>query len=693
MFEEMRKLQKITKAKQLFDESILADRDFQRDAYEAFAFRDGKQWTEEEKALLAEEMRPCLTMNLIKASVDLVMGINEDIRVVYKAMPVEPSDDFLCEVLNDIAEWVIETANFEEEENTAFESSCISGRGWNAMDFNINPKKIQHINITNTSIPVHEVRKDPSSRKKNLSDAEFIFWDKWLSESEFIVKFPSLKKKVKSLKASRTDLHDPMTPTGNDQIFEDHYTSESDTSDYDYELDSHYYDRAKDMIRLIHMEYWEPYKRYYGFNPQTGKTEEFDKKDLKTLEAVFPAKFNTPFEYVTIWDRKVKWFQFIGNEVVYDGDSPLPYDGFSVVPCFAYSDVSGRTGDHFGIVHLMKDPQKEINKRWSQTLNLLNQQVQPGVYAESDAFVDQGQAEQSLKEAGSITWLQNGALTQRKFQERGLPNFPAAPMQLEQFSEVLLRKITGINPDLLGQDRGRQEAGVVIRLRQQQGLTLLRPLFIAYNRMKKENFKRLLSIIMKYMPDEQIQEIIGQGDRYAFQDNIIIDKKTQAVAPIRDLRSLKYNVTPEEAPGNKSSRVLELSVYMEMMQAGFPVDPRVVINKLDLPSSERQGWIEYIDGQQKAQMEAAKREYELKVAELKGKHGIEAQKTTTDAQIKAGKIRSQKNKDAAKMAMDSNKLADERRRVDLDFVARMAQVKAQEKIATQNKERANKNAP
>jgi hypothetical protein len=309
---------------------------------------------------------------------------------------------------------------------------------------------------------------------------------------------------------------------------------------------------------VIHCEYWTPYKRGFAFNPKSGEWIEFDFKMLKDIKKEYETEFGQAFVYETLMDKKVYWLQFTGADILFDDISPLPYDGFSIVPLFVFMDASRRTANHYGIVRLLKDPQKEVNKRWSQTLNMLNQQVQTGVFAETDAFVNQQQAEQSMKEPGTITWLNSGALNSGKVKTREVPKFPDAPMQLEQYSQDIMKKISGINPDLLGQDRGRQEPGVVIRLRQQQGITLLKPLFRSVNNMKKELFKRQLSIIMAYMPDQQILRILGGNERYKIdaQTGTIIDQMTQSQTPLRDVRNLEYNIIGEEAPGNMSSQFL-----------------------------------------------------------------------------------------------------------------------------------------
>jgi hypothetical protein len=635
LFEKMSKDKKLEEAKRLFQESVSIDGKWQREAREDFAFRDGKQWTEDERQILNAERRPCLTFNLTKSSVDLIMGMNEDNKIQYRCSPVAPEDGFLAEVLNDLTEWVQETNSFGDEEDAALESAAISGRGWVAIDFVPDPKRFGEIVMNEVNIPVHEIHFDPSARRRDLSDAAYIFWDRWMTIADFRMRYPKLsEQKVQGF----VDGSKRSEPESVQRIFEDsRYETDksnvgtSEDADYSRPMDLEYYDKSTNQIRVIHAEYWCPFKRYFAFNPTDGKWAEFDGKNLKQIKEAFAQEFpDQEFTYETLMDKKVYWLQFTGSDILFDGISPLPYDGFTIVPLFVFGDASKRTMNHYGIVRLLKDPQKEVNKRWSQTLNMLNQQVQTGVYAEVDTFVNVQQAEQSMKEAGSITYLNSGAMAGNKLKERTVPKFPDAPMQMEQYSQDIMKKISGINPDLLGQDRGRQEPGVVVRLRQQQGMTLLKPLFRAVNNMKKELFKRQLSILMAYMPDEQILRILGDTERYQIDpaqgiiiDTMSVDKETgqpTVTAEIRDVRNLEYNIIAEEAPGNMSKRMMELSALLEMQGQGFPVPPEQIIEKMSISESEKQRWLQYLssqsEAQQKQQEEMLQMQMEIQNREL-----------------------------------------------------------------------------
>lgn len=660
MFEKLSKAKKLDRAKKLHQNARSRNNKWQGEAVDDFKFRDGDQWGSDEKRIMEEELRPVLTFNLTKSSIDLIMGMNEDNRKVFRASPIDPTDGFLCEVLNDITTWVQEANAFEDEEDAALESAAICGRGFVAIDFGPDPKRFGEIEMSEVEVSVHEISFDPAARRANLEDAAYICWDRWLGLQDFKMRYPEVKgKKLDEIveNARSTEFMDSTNMT-EQSPFDMPIDLSADDSDYDKELDMEFYDKGNEQIKVVHMEYWETFLRYYIWNPVAGIFEESpDGKPTKQVMAMYEDEFGEPMIVETMTDKKVKWLQFTGDMILYDDDSPLPFAGFSIVPMFAFSDVSKRTMNHFGVVRLIKDPQREVNKRWSQALNMLNNQVAPGIFAETDAFVDEEQAKQSMKTAGDITWTNAGAIQGGKIQERNVPTFPNAPMQMEQFSQDVMKKITGINPDLLGQDRGRQEPGVVIRLRQQQGVTLLKPLFRNFNRLKKDLFKRQLSIIMAYMPDEQILRILGQNDRYQIlEGGVIVDTASAneegqptLVANLRDVRELEYNVATEEAPGNMAKRMMELTTLMEMQHAGFIVDPMQVIEKMELPESEKKRWMDYIASEQQAQAQAAQEEKEfLQQLEIKKLQQAD-QEMQMDFMVDIAKLNQMAEKDEKKM--------------------------------------------
>lgn len=700
MLEGLTKKKRLERIQKMFVDSVVYDRAFQQEAHESFRFRDGIQWTDEEKAILNDERRPVLTFNLIKASIDLVMGMNEETALTYRATPVGREDGFLCEVLNDAVDWVSNTNDFAMEENGALESAAICGRGWVAIDFVPDPKRFGEIVMTEINVPVHEVHFDPAARRATLEDAGYIFWDRWLTELDFRMRYPKYgTKKIDDLvgrSKEMTGVEGLELPSPGEELEIESELSDED-SDYNQALDpadGMFYDKNRRMIRVVHMEYWEPYKRYFGYDPENGNWVEFESAHLKTLKDAYQEKYNEDFPYEILMDKKVKWVQFCGDDILFEGDSPMPFDGFSIVPIVAFRDVSMRTNQHFGLVRLMKDPQKEVNKRWSQALNILNNQVAPGLFAETQAFVNQEQAQISLKQPGSITWITPGTINQGRLKEREIPRFPDAPMKMEEFSQNIIKKITGINPDLLGEDRGRQEPGVVVRLRQQQGVTLLKPLFKSFNYMKQELFKRQLAIIMAYMPDEQWLRILGQNDRYTIDEQgIITDQLTGLQANIRDAKTVEYNVTGEGTQSSMSKRMMELQIYMEMMQSQImPVPPKLIVERMELPESQKIEWLQYIEEQQAASQQQQEEMLALEAEQEDRKIAVDEQKNIMEFLVDVMKIYSSGVKDEAKInaellktGVESEAARNNLIKTFLDFQAKMETAENQKEAAKMNK--------
>ena len=56
----------------------------------------------------------------------------------------------------------------------------------------------------------------------------------------------------------------------------------------------------------------------------------------------------------------------------------------------------------------MRDPQQWANKWLSQTLHILNTTAKGGIIAESDAFKDMRQAQDTYAQPDAITWVPEG---------------------------------------------------------------------------------------------------------------------------------------------------------------------------------------------------------------------------------------------------------------------------------------------
>lgn len=649
-------------------------------AEESYGFVAGHgQWTEEEKYQLTQDERPCLTWNYTFPVIETFMGMISQNRILVKPHAVEPGDQFLADVLDSLIYRVMEIGHAEEKVDDATEDLASVGRGFVPVDFFQDPDRPTEIKIKYDIGSFRDTHLDPSLTVSDVNESDYVVREKWLSRNDFKRFYPKYADDIDHiLDHGRVSAE----PIGLATILSDIKAGETeeDSRDYDEEvLDYDYYSRSDNRVRVFHMEYYDLYTRYYA----TTMAQEIYELDKDQVDAL---KENPAFEFYEVQDKKVKWLQFTKNRILYDGDSPVDPQGFSIPTAFGYRDKTKSIIQHFGLVEQLKDPQREINKRWSQALNQLVNQGQ-GIAAEIDAVMDVDQAKDTWNDPKAITWLKKGGIN-KLYEKKGL-DFPVGAMQMEEMAQEALKKI-GINPDLQGLSGDRQEAGIVLNIRRQQGWTRLGKLYKAYKQLLKDVWELTAKICMKNMPDSQIQRILGETDDYIVQNGVVMDKKHGYQANLRDLRDFEYNIITDEAPGNITKQMAELQIFMEMMQYQFPVDPRTVIEKLDLPLKQKNSWLEYIDRMEQQQMEQFQSqvqaqqqkdqaEFQLKGGELQRK----MQKDKTDAKLKMGRmmlddkhhgqdLQQAEREDRRDYAIDLGELDKEERGLVMNLVAQLA---------------------
>ena len=635
---------KLKRAVEMREAAYSRDAVWVEQAKRAFAFTAGKQWSDTEIYVLETlQSREPMVFNHIHPTVQLIMGVLMQNPVRVYPSPVEKKDGFLCEIYEDIISWVdTNQAEAEFENHEAFEDAVISGKGFCGVDIYPDPKQPgQQVIIEEFHIPVHEVKIDPSCRRNNLKDANYIIWERWISVEQFKIRYPHKKNKIEEIfslgGAGNDHLSAKIDSMGTLQTYS-HVGDMRNAEEYDEPLSFDYYNSDSGKVLVCHMEYYEDYTRY--FIKEQNQLIEIDKNKAKELE-------DAGLTVLREQDKKVKWLEYILDEILYDGDSPISETGFSIVPIFAYKDKSSSQISYYGVVKNMIDPQREINKRWMQAINLMANQGQ-GVTAEPDAFIDPIQAQESWSDPNQITWVKPGALTEGKIKEKPAIVFPDACMRMEDYAQETMKRVSGFNSDLLGQNT-RSDPGIVIKLRQQQGMTILARLFEAYKRMKKELYERKLALVAKYMPNEQIKRIIGESDQYIIEGDIVVDKKNKLQANLHDIRNLGYNVKIEDGSGNMTKQMAELSIFVEMMSKGFPVDPLIVIEKLDISESMKSQWKDFvIKGIQSKQQ---------------GQQ-IEIQKTQMDFQLKAKEVQIKEQEAAAKAITEKLKIEQRQKEVE-----------------------------
>lgn len=582
------------------------------------------QWSSDDLEHLRRQNRPALTFNLIHSKLMHLIGTHEDNLQEPVAAPVGLEDRPLAEILNHVRDRIYADINAADIDAQVHEEGLVVGIANAALDAMPDPQDPTRLSVGLYFAGPFEVLWDPASERRDRRDARFVVWHRWLSRSEFKVEYPEFAARIDEIWASQGW----TGSSARDRTFAEPRAKD----DYQRRRDLLYYDARQDMVRVIRLEYRRPDRVTVALDPVSGASREVDPKTLALLRDLAP-----DLESQTFWRESVHWIEFVGHEALFDAASPLPIDDFSISSFVCHQDDRGLP---YGKVRQLRDPQSELNKRYSQMLHLLVQQTQPGLYAEQGAVADKAQAEKSLKMAGTVTELGLGGLA--KIRERTVPQFPDGAAQLHQQAIRLFEMISGIAGDQLMEPRGVPEAAATAQLKHRQSLLAMRPVIRGFDAYQRQVFGKLLKIIVRAMPDAQIEDMLGNSERYRVAGHVVTDAETGRQVMIGDMRSLRYQIELRPADENNSERLLELSTLTQLMQLGHPVDPDVLTDLTSLSADKKQALKRFAKQQAEMQAKSAQAQMAASEAQLTSQLRLDQADREIDAAALAEKVRHNK---------------------------------------------------
>jgi ElaB/YqjD/DUF883 family membrane-anchored ribosome-binding protein len=159
------------------DERKLAERD--RDYY------DGKQLTAEEEETLRKRGQPIVISNRIAPKVDALLGHERRMRTDPRAYPRTPKHEQEADSITDAIRFVCDSNRFSAIRSCAAENLLIEGIA--AATVSVTMGKQAEVKITH--VPWDRFYRDPHSRKRDFSDAQYLGVVLWMDESEALEKF------------------------------------------------------------------------------------------------------------------------------------------------------------------------------------------------------------------------------------------------------------------------------------------------------------------------------------------------------------------------------------------------------------------------------------------------------------------------------------------------------------------------
>lgn len=562
---------------------------------EATEFVRGKQWEDGGKSDLERQGRSALTINFTARSVNELCGYEIQNRTDIRYLPQEDGDQRVADILNILVKQITNQCYFDREKSKTFRSAVVSGRGlFNCfMDFSRNLEG--EIKIEN--YPFREFKAGPHE-KEDLSDCEYIIKDKKFSVGKLKQLYPDKADEITSNFSQYQNFMFDTRSTGGH--IDDAYNH---GKPYPVYIDGlQLVDIARKEVLVI--ECWRKvyieipiaasplyscYENIFGW-----KSEDIDAID--TIDS---------FGVIKKPGTKMRISKVACGTVLQDDYCPdLPVDDFFIVPVYANKDG----GYFWGKVEDVKDAQRGFNKRYSQSIDIVNRMASYGWFIDSNVFPD-NEKDKFLRNSstpGFVAEVNDISRTPVKIE--GV-KFPTELAQVMAMDEGHINKLFNISVA----PRGANTSATALLQEQKIRLTGNEFLFDALQHAMVKLGRMILKMIQRFYTPERIARIVLKS---ASKKNPMIggqplnsytEEDFIAVLETADLD--QYDVEIAEAPNSPSAMLTTYTILSDLAQKGVQVPPEVLIGVADIPDEKKQSILQSITQQQDAMAAAEKEKY------------------------------------------------------------------------------------
>lgn len=650
-------------AKNLFKDARNQSNELLQRIDEDLRFAAGEQWDPTAKRVLELENRPALTFNLVQQVVREFVGANEDVRKRMRAVPVGTEDLAASELIDHVWQRLYQESDVPSIEREVFEKAIIAGTCTIFLDLEPSRNNPGYWDLVVESLSPSEVIWDPESEKSDYSDARYVFWTRWISEADFRQDYGGGTSRFEELVASQghsggdaglVNRHMELVRTEGNIVLESEL------------LDTDFFRTDEKILRIVHLEYIEPWERFWVFNrgrdEQTAEPKGWTEIDRQLYRLLRAADIQ---EIRRTWDRQVRWLEFTGTDVLFDDVQPLPLSRFALVPLNAFFDWA--TKRPYGVVHPLKDSQREVNKRYSYELDLTLRQVQPGAIVEEDAITDSNEFERQTRTPGATAVVKSGTLVEGRYQERTVPQLPAAAADLGERAFQNFNRVAGFMLDPLLGERSREEPVGTALLKHRRSLMAITPILENFRRFQRQTLTAILELVTGAFSDRQIMDLLGDRQRYSVRGGAVADREREAIIPVRDLRKYRWQIELQAHADDTTGQVMLLQTLVGASQAGIPVDPAIMVEFLPLPGDMKERARLFIARQLEQQQQQQQAELQLQArAQETQEASVQNLLQTEAAKVQQREISSQRTAEIQRV------------KALLDFVAKIAKQTAEQ---------------
>jgi hypothetical protein len=672
-----------------------------KEAREDFDFAALRQWTPEDEQSLKDQNRLPLTFDRTNVIIDSVTGAEVANRQEVRYIPRSKNDALQNEMMSEGARWFRDQTKADHEESHAFRDTAVTGMGWTEtrLEYEDNPDGDPCIE----RVSPLAMYWDHTARKPNLTDKRRVwrvYRDYPIEEAR--AKFADVLVGAgdgKMRELDDTDLDAAWARKGTERTDEPYDASRPRyryPKPMDGDLGSD--DGEANVVTLVEVQWIEREKYYRGIvqkpaepftdpntgmpvtDPNTGmpammpsqpERVELSEEEHASMEERAPLM---GWQYQAVKQiRKVYYRAFVGGRVLEYGKLFAPPEGSTYKTkgkCnhFSYNCITGKLdankGHFYGLMRVMKDPQRFANKYMSLIHDIIAKTAKGGIMAERTAFEDPVQAEKSWAAHDAITWMKPGAMNpnQPKVAPKMAAGFPPQLLQMVELAFSSVRDSTGVNAEVLGLRSADQAASLEYQ-RRQAATTIMATLFDSLKLYRQNQGEVLLYLIINYLADGRLIRIVGDADTPQYTPfelpedaevyDVIVDdapnspnQKEQTWAVLQQLLPMLVKIVPPPAllpfldcsplpPSKVAEFKAELAKLQQQAQQNPPPNPEMMKVQAEVQKSQAQLQFQGQSHQQKMQQSSEEHQMKMqqRAQEAEFEFAMEAQKAERESQM------------------------------------------------------------
>lgn len=491
------------------------------EAIEAFGFYDGSgQWSEKDLLTLNEDGRHPLTVNIIQRPIDALSGV--EIQSRFRTGVQDDSgvleNQKLAKALTHALYFIQQDQRIPHKGSTKYRDHLICGIGWSNLYQENSRYFYDYVHPFN-------VITDPDDLSPQFDNMKFVCRKRWME--------PDIVAKLWPKTASYIDFSDP-------NLSQTIYSPELMDRNSNYTNINNYTGYSQSRVLVGEVQYKIAKKAYCGMDSQGFYFETFDEEKAEELA-------NSLRDIEEKESKQIIRTLFLDNYLLETAplNPNIPnLEDFSYIPCVWKR--RSKDGVPFGLIHSMKDLQRDLNVRITKALYLANSSrlIITGSLPPGESVQD---IEAKLQRPSAVIVLPDGTKYDLK------DNYPLADSQLKMVDnyEKLIPQVTGVYDDLMGKETNAS-SGVAQRQRQINSVRNNVFSFDNFADMKERESRFMLAMIQGGDNENMLSYILTEEEKESIILNLTrtINGKKYV---FNDVRTLPVSLEIEEVPDYKSS--------------------------------------------------------------------------------------------------------------------------------------------